>query len=186
MAQPTFGEIASEFEETLGYIRGDLDWLIKNKPNLHYTVALLVGCGCEMLASYRNPRRRNGEIVFAELLPTGEWQALAVRLYGALRDGLAHGFDTKHISVNSKEHQICINSSEPELFTFRNSDRGIILSINIKSIATAVCNKITEFENVLKQEAGARERFMKASQPPAILSQAETTAWRNLVKAAGL
>jgi hypothetical protein len=186
MAQLTFSQIASEFEETLGYIRGDLDWLVKNKPNLHYTIALLVGCGCEMLAAYRDPRRRRGETVFAELLPSGEWQELANRLYSALRDGLAHGFDTKHIAVDSKEHQICINSTEPELFVFRNSDRGIILSINIKSLATALCNTITEFENVLRSDFDARGRFMEARQHPATLSRPEAAAWRKLVRFAGL
>lgn len=184
MVQPTFAEIEGEFEETLGYIRGDLGWLIKNKPNLHYTVALLVGCGCEMLAACRDPRRRNGEIVFAELLPAGDWQVLATRVYGALRDGLAHGFDTKHILVDGKEHQVCLNSSEPAQFEFRNSDRGLILSVQIKSIAIALCAKITGFEHVLRQDAGARERFMNARQPPAQLSQDEAMAWRRLVRAA--
>ena len=44
--------------------------------------------------------------------------------------GLAHGFDTKHILVDCKEHQICVNSSEADQFAFRNSDRGLILSIH--------------------------------------------------------
>lgn len=184
MVQPTFAEIEREFEETLGYIRGDLVWLIMNKPNLHYTVALLVGCGCEMLAACRDPRRRSGEIVFAEILPAGDWQVLATRLYGALRDGLAHGFDTKHILVDGKEHQICLNSREPAQFAFRNSDRGLILSVQIKSIAIALCAKITDFENVLKQDAGARERFMKARQPHAELSQDGAMSWRRLVRTA--
>jgi hypothetical protein len=185
MVQPTFAEVKGEFEETLGYIRGDLDWLINNKPNLHYTVALLVGCGCEVLAACRDPRRRSGEIVFAELLPAGDWQALATRLYGALRDGLAHGFDTKHILVDGKEHQICLNSSEPTQFAFRNSNRGLILSIQIKSIATALCAMITDFENLLEKDADARKRFMKARQPPAQLSHNESTAWCNLIRTAG-
>jgi hypothetical protein len=176
MAQPTFAEIKGEFDETLGYIRGDLDWLIKNKPNLHYSVALLVGCGCEMLAASRDHRKRHGEVVFAELLPPGDWQVLATTLYGALRDGLAHGFDTKHILVDGKEHQICLNSTAPTQFTFRDSGRGLILSIEIKSIAGALCAKITDLENLLKQDAEARERFMKARQRPAKLSQDEATA----------
>src|SRR3954469_15968096 len=156
MAQATFAQVKGEFEETLGYIRGDLDWLLKNKPNLHYTVALLVGCGCEMLAACRDPKKRNGEIVFAELLPVGDWQVMATRLYSALRDGLAHGFDTKHILVDGTEHQICLNSSEPNQFAFRDSDRGLILSIQIKSIGIALCAKITEFEDLLKHDAEAR------------------------------
>lgn len=36
--------------------------------------------------------------------------------------GSRNGFDTKHILVDGKEHQICLNSSEPAQFAFRNSD----------------------------------------------------------------
>jgi hypothetical protein len=183
MVQPTFFQIKVEFDETLGYIRGDLYWLVKNKPNLHYTLALLVGCGCEMLAACRDPKKRNGEVVFAELVPAGDRQVLATRLYGALRDGLAHGFDTKHILVDGKEHQICLTSSESSQFAFRDSDPGLILSIQIKSIGIALCAKITEFEDLLKRDAAARERFMRARQPAALLNQNEAIAWRKLVAA---
>ena len=95
-----------------------------------------------MLAACRDPKKRNGEIVFAELLPAGDWQVLATRLYGALRDGLAHGFDTKHIFVDGKEHQICLNSSEQAQFAFRNSDRGLVLSVQIKFIAASALPKL--------------------------------------------
>ena len=87
--------------------------------------------------------------------------------------------------MDGKEHQICLNSSGPDQFAFRNSDRGLILSIQIKLIAMALCARITDFEHVLKQDVGARERFMKARQPPAQLSQGEAVAWRNLVRPAG-
>jgi hypothetical protein len=183
MRQPSFEDIKSEFDETLGYLRNDLDWLITNKPCLHYTVALLVGCGCEMLAACRGPEsKRRGEIVLAELLPEGDWRILAERLYTALRDGLAHGFDTKHIVVDGQQYQISLRSRGrgPQLM-FLDSDRGPILSIHIKSIATDLCAKITDFEELLKRDADSRQRFLRASQPVASLNEREKAAWRNLV-----
>jgi hypothetical protein len=76
-------------------------------------------------------------------------------------------------------------SREPTQFAFRNSDRGIILSVQIKAIAIGLCAMITDFEHVLKSDAGARERFMRARQSPAQLSQGEAMAWGSLVRAAG-
>ena len=102
-----FSVVQREFKESLGYLKQDLKWLLEKKSNLNYTIALLIGCGCEMLAACAGDRKRLGERVFAELLPpTDELQVLADRLYSALRDGLAHGFDTKHLRVGGKEHQI--------------------------------------------------------------------------------
>ena len=51
---PTFAELEKEFNDTLGFIRNDLRWLITHDGRVNYTVALLVGCGCEMLAAFRS------------------------------------------------------------------------------------------------------------------------------------
>ena len=125
MAQVSFADIRGEFDETLGYIRQDITWLLDHNSGLNYTIALLVGCGCETLADCRGGTKRKGEKVFAELLPSGELQVLANRLYGALRDGLAHGFDTKHLSVDGAEHQIYLDSRGPQGIAIVNNSRGI-------------------------------------------------------------
>ena len=106
MQEYSLAYIKREFAETLGYIRGDITWLIEHDSVLNYTIALLIGCGCEMLAACSGDKNRLGEKVFAELMPVNEWQVLAKLIYGALRDGLVHGFDTKHLRVNGQDHQI--------------------------------------------------------------------------------
>jgi hypothetical protein len=185
MHQPSFVAIRSEFEESLGYIRGDISWLIKHDSGLNYTLALLIGCGCEMLAGCNDHKSRLGERVFAELLPR-EMQVLATRIYGALRDGLAHGFDTKHLLVDGTEHQIYLSMRGRQAIRIVTNDRGVGLHIGVRSLAEALCIKITEFETLLKNDANARSRFMKARQRPAALNTAEAAAWRALVAAAGL
>src|SRR5436190_17121147 len=117
MANVSFADIKSEFDETLGYIRQDIRWLLDHDSGLNYTIALLVGCACEMLADCRVGTKTKGQVVFSELLASGELRVLANRLYGALRDGLAHGFDTKHILVDGKEHQIYLDSCGPQGIT---------------------------------------------------------------------
>jgi hypothetical protein len=176
--------VKQEFDETLGYIRQDLRWLLARQSSLNYTIALLIGCGCEMMAACAGDKKRRGEAVFAELLPsTKELQALASRLYSALRDGLAHGFDTKHIRVDGTEHQIYLTSLGKQEFTIIKNQRGIGLQIGIAALAEGLCAKITEFEELLMHHENVRRRFMDARQPAADLNAAEASAWRALVAA---
>jgi hypothetical protein len=120
---------------------------------------LLVGCGCEALAACWAGAKRKGELVFAELLPPGELQFLANRLYSGLRDGLGHSFDTKHIFVDGTEHQIYLSSRGPQVIAIASNSRGIGLSIGIRSLAESLRAKITNFEALLRQDQEARNRF---------------------------
>ena len=177
-----FAVVKLEFDETLGYIRQDLRWLLEKRSSLNHTIALLIGCGCEMLAACDGDNKRLGERVFAELLPPRrELQALADRLYSALRDGLAHGFDTKHLLVDGTEHQIYLSSLGAQEFTIVRNERGIGLRIGIGVLAEGLCAKITEFEGRLEHDEDARQRFMDARLRPADLNATEAAAWRALV-----
>lgn len=158
----SFSDVKGEFDETLGYIRQDIKWLLDHDSGLNYTIALLVGCGCEVLADCRAGTKRRGEVVFAELLPDGELQVLAHRLYSALRDGLAHGFDTKHIAVDGQEHQVYLDSRGPQSIEIVHNSRGVGLRIGIRSLAEALCAKITDLENLLREDEEARELFQRA------------------------
>ena len=185
MTKTSFADVKSEFDETLGYIRQDIKWLLEHDSGLNYTIALLVGCGCEMLADCRRGPKGRGDVVFAELLPPGELQVLASRLYSALRNGLAHGFDTKHIFVDGKEHQIYLASRGPQHIRVLNNSRGTGLHIGIRSLADALCAKIDDLEKLLRDDEGTRKRFQGAHQRAETLSKEEATAWRAIVKAAG-
>jgi hypothetical protein len=184
MSRVSVGYIKQEFDETLGYIRGDLKWLLDNS-GLNYTIALLIGCGCEMLSACGGDRSRSGERIFMELLPV-EWIPLAERVYGALRDGLAHGFDTKHLLIDREEHQIYLNAQGRQGIQIVKSDRGVGLSIGLRILAEGLCTKIDEFERLLQHDEDARERFLRARQPAAVLNAKEAHAWRTLVETAGI
>jgi hypothetical protein len=182
MAKASFAYVKEEFAVTLGYVRQDIRWLLDRNSGLNYTIGLLIGCGCEMLAACDGDPKRLGEKVFADLLPTGDWQLLADRLYSALRDGLAHGFDTKHLFVDGKEHQIFLRSDAYAGLTVI----GDGLLIGLRPIAEALCAKIDNYESLLAHDAEARKRFVGARQKKAILNAIEADAWRRLVKAAGI
>jgi hypothetical protein len=179
---PTWADIRKEFDESLGYVRQDIKWLQEHDCGLNYTVALLVGCGCEMLAAARGDKKRRGERVFAELLPAGDWCLLSDSLYTALRDGLAHGFDTKHLIVDGQAFQIYISWRHPKVIEIRRVNNGLGLWIGVQALATALCAEIGKFEKLLQQNEAARRLFRQAweYQRLAPLNQKEAAAWRKL------
>jgi hypothetical protein len=181
----SWADIKKEFDESLGYVRQDIRWLREHDSGLNYTVALLIGCGCEMLAAASGDKNRRGERVFAELLPAGDWRLLAKRLYTALRDGLAHGFDTKHLDVDNQTIQIYISWRHPEMIEIQRVDGGLGLWVGVQPLAAALCAKIDESENVLQQDETARKLFRQACeyQRCAPLNQNEAAAWRRLAAA---
>jgi hypothetical protein len=78
----------AEIKEEFDLFGQDLRWLQTHDSGLNYRGALLVGCGCEMLAAIAGNKQRRGETVLAQLVLPGDWRLLAKRLYTALRDGL--------------------------------------------------------------------------------------------------
>jgi hypothetical protein len=183
-APPTWKDIEDEFKHSLGYVRGDIKWLIDRNSGLNYTIALLIGCGCEMLAAAEGDIKcRRGERVFAELLPAGDWRLLADRLYSALRDGLAHGFDTKHIDIDGKPIQIYISSHYQDAMAIIRMGHGLGLAVGVQTLAVALCDKIDQFEVLLRQNEPARRLFKTAIeyQRTLLLNATERAAWDRLV-----
>jgi hypothetical protein len=123
--------------------------------------------------------------VFAELLPAGDWRLLGDKLYTALRDGLAHGFDTKHLHVDNQSTQIYISWRHPEVIEIQRFDGGLGLLVGVQPLAAALCAKIDGFEQVLQQDEVARKLFRQACeyQRLAPLNQNEAEAWRRLAAA---
>ena len=102
-----FKEIETEFKETFGYIRQDIAELLKNDRPLHYTVASLVSCACEMLTWHRDLRDNQAYEVFTSLLPdTEQYRAIGKTLWEAFRNGLAHNFRPDTIKIDDDEWRL--------------------------------------------------------------------------------
>ena len=106
-----FKEIEKEFSETFGYVRQDIAELLKSDHPLHYSVALLVCCACEMLTWHRGLRDDQAHVVFTSLLPDTEpCKAVGKTLWEALRNGLAHNFRPDTIKIGDDEWRFTIFS----------------------------------------------------------------------------
>ena len=154
----TYREIEKEFNESLGYIHDDIQTLCTGTATLNYTVALLVGVACEALEDAR--AYPNKIKAFEELLPDTEWKKLARPLFDAIRHGLAHKFDTKHIHVNGKVIQIYLSWSMPEVICIkRTSGQEDGLFLGTRQLGAGIYRKIQEYRTKLQNDADACQRF---------------------------
>jgi hypothetical protein len=181
MAGLSFADIKKEFDESLGYIQNDISALCGQDQTVNYTVALLVAIGCEVLAKGRG-RRKQPHDVFAELLPDDDWQALAKPLYEALRNGLTHKFDTKHLHVDGQSIQIYFVWTLKQVVGIRPANRGTGLFIGPRPLGELLCARIEEFRRELQADEGSRERFRRAYglESTTKCSTTETAAWKRL------
>jgi hypothetical protein len=155
-----FKEIEREFTVTLGYIRDDINALITGSQTLNYTVGLLIGVACEALedaGAYSNKKT-----VLAELLPDDEWRQMKDVLFDALRNGLAHNFDTKHIHVDGRLLQIYMVWTLPKPIAIGIRNGAEALEIGTCVLGRGICQKIEEFRLRLQTDLAACERFKKS------------------------
>jgi hypothetical protein len=172
-----FGQIAVEFDESLGYIKNDIEALCHQNERVNYTVALLVGVGCEFLAEGDGNKRPYE--VFAELLPSEDWRTLAKPLFEAVRNGLAHKFDTKHLYVDGERIQIYFSWDSKEIVVV---DAGRLF-IGTRPLGLLFCTKIEEFRRKLQTDAMARRRFKQihSSEDFTNCSAPQAAAWKRLL-----
>lgn len=155
-----YSEIKHEFDVTLGYIRNDINALCNGKQTLNYTVGLLIGVACEALeeaGAYPNKKT-----VLADLLPDDDWRQLQDVLFDALRNGLAHNFDTKHIHLNGRLIQIYMvwGLPKPIAIGWRNGEEA--LEIGTCFLGRGICRTIDDFRAKLQNDSAACERFRKS------------------------
>jgi hypothetical protein len=177
MGDVSFADIKTEFEDSLGYIHNDIEWLCQKNSSLNYTIALLIACACEALAD--GGAYPNKQMAFGDLLPDDDWRKLARPLFDALRNGLVHSFDTKHLKVGSKSVQIYMNFHTSEVIAIKQTPLGEGLLIGTRPLAMKMCQRIKEFESKLRNDPDACRRFRDAMQRDRTVDCLEAT-WEML------
>jgi hypothetical protein len=160
-----FEQIEKEFSETFGYVRQDIIELLKNDRPLHYTVALLACCACEMLTWHRGLRDDQAHEVFTSLLPDTEpYKAVGKTLWEALRNGLAHNFRPATIKIGHDEWRFTISSprSGPRMSVTKGQPHWI--NLNIRDFSSRLNLQIDAYEQELRTSADARLRFHEESE----------------------
>ena len=155
----SFEDIEKKFHEIFGFIRDDLKRILPIDPGGNYAVASLFAGACETLAIYRCGKKE-GEIVFAKLLPDGPFQGVAKTLYDALRNGLVHRYRAKDIKVDGKTVEIDIAWKEGQHLRVHEKDGVWHLVLNDRNLCCGLFSAFDEYEAELKRDGSARDRFL--------------------------
>jgi hypothetical protein len=143
----------------------------------------LVAVACETLAAARKERSQP-EKILAEALPPN-WGPLVRRLFDAIRNGLAHGFDTKHIVVDAIRHQVYMQCEGTVSVEIIHSAGGILLCIRPRILAELICVKIDELKKLLRRDAAARkiwfDKVHRHKREAQLETKEEKTAWKSLI-----
>lgn len=157
-----FSEIQEEFDETFGYVRQDIQAVLKSDLRLHYTLALLTCCACEMLSWHKG--HRNPHAIFVELLPrTPHHQQTGRTLWEALRNGLAHRFRPDTIQIDTTSWRFSISSGAEPIIGCRLGD-PLWIQINIRRFSSLVIERIDAYEQELRTSAEACSKFKELSE----------------------
>jgi hypothetical protein len=173
----TYADIRQDFDDSLGYIVNDVEALCRGHERVNYTVMLLVGCACEALADAGAFASK--EIAFAELLPDDDWRGLSRHLFDALRNGLAHSFDTKHIQVDGQSIQIHMSWDMERVITIDSNGGNDKLLIGPRPLGARVCDSIREFRAKLQRDDIACQRFRDALDRARIV-KVSASLWQKL------
>jgi hypothetical protein len=162
-----FEKIEEEFKQTFGYVRQDIAELLKNDHPLHYTIALLVCCACEMLTWHRDLRDDQAYEVFTALLPDAEpYRGVGKTLWEALRNGLAHNFRPNTIRIGDDRWRFRISSDRtgPRIVEEQpQPGQPHWINLNIRLLSAQVISLIGAYEQELRTNPRARLSFHKKS-----------------------
>ena len=175
-----YSRIKTRFERIRHFITNDLGLLANQPSGGNYLAAFMIACACETIAWFRYGTNK-GERIFADKLLPPTWQPVASSLYDAMRNGIAHRYETKTLCIGDKPLEIGISwKKKPHLRFSRNRK---VVFLNIQTLAQLVFEMLDAYEQDLKAEASLRERFYQSmkgkwEQKP---KGAELEAWKRIL-----
>jgi hypothetical protein len=115
------------FDRLRQAMKGDMRRVLEWSEGGHYVAALLIATASEGLSKLQD---QSDEKVFIDLLTkhglTGE---MAADVFAALRDGLAHVYDTKFISVGTLRVELIVSWGKRKHLTVRRDPPGLYLNV---------------------------------------------------------
>ena len=153
-----FAQIETEFNRLRSFLLNDVERILGLEPGVNYAAAAVIACGFEALADVRDGKSNAGEAPFAETLPRN-WRPVAPSLFDALRNGIVHGYETQCIVANGETVQVVIAWRHAEHLAW---DAGRLV-LNVRAMAAGLRERFAEYEDLLRKDAAARDRFLMRS-----------------------
>jgi hypothetical protein len=166
----SFEKIEPHFVKVRSFVLNDLRRILRLRVGGNYAAGLIIVCACEEVARLWCDRRE-GELIFARMLPP-KWYPVRKSLYKALRNGLAHFYETQAISLHESCIKLSISWREKPHLTF--SDKGE-LYLNVRSMARELRKVFAAFESELRGDAALRDQFWTRSKQPLVIADVGAT-----------
>jgi len=178
----TYEEIRAPFEQAQAYVLDDLDRIVKTSGG-NYVAAVLITCACDAFSAFKYGKSKRGERFFEELLPD-KWRPIAKSLYGAIRHGLVHSYDTQLISIGGRELDIIISWGQKAHLHVSTDEKRIY--VNIQNLASDFRAAVIRFSADLQKDAKLRETFAKSwkRSRKMRIGQPETAQWEKCLRQA--
>jgi hypothetical protein len=176
-----FATVEPVFQQLRDFVMTDLRQIAAQETGGNYAATALIGCACDALGRLTYGADNGGGRFFSEYVLPNPWKEVSGAIYGALRNGLVHLYDTKAIRVGKRTFEIAVSKRDKPHLTF--SDDGNYLFVNVQDLVAALDAAFERIRERLVTDAAFRERFyMKAKEglviePP----KRELEGWRRLL-----
>ena len=154
-----FEVIKPHFQQLREFILNDLQLLVSQEKGGNYITACLIACACEALSWLRYGKPYKGEDFFAKMMVPANWQPVGKSLYGALRDGIVHGYDTMFIVVGSRRVEIVVSWRLYPHLSFGKA--GAYLYLNVQTMADDLRAALEKYELELKANPKLRGLYFE-------------------------
>jgi hypothetical protein len=156
----SYDEIRDRFDTLRRFLLDDLDLVVTQPVGGNYAAVLLITAACDAVGRLRYGTRAGGEPFFAEYLLPARWRPVGAQLFDALRNGLAHAYDTKIVvQIGDRPIEVVVSRREDVHLSFDAADCRLF--VNVEALTTQLKAARVKYDGQLKQSAEFRDRFTK-------------------------
>ena len=161
-----FRDLKASLETNMNHVYQD-DKINKSQAG-HYPAAILIVVGSEALSRLQG---KGADRVFAEMMSgRGVEEPLARKLFGALRNGLAHIWDTNFLDAGSEQVELIVSWREKKHLSLRTLP-SLGLHLNVADMWSDLQRALTGYDAVLEHDPEKARAL-----PPGTWSEKSTTS----------
>ncbi len=177
-------QLEASFKQIRNFLLSDLGRLAMLDPGVNYAATLVLMSGCELLGRLRYGSEGSGHRFFEDYMLPVEWRPVGKDLFDALRNGLAHSYDTKAIvAVGKHDVQIVISWRKRRHLSL--DQDGHRLFVNVQSLIADVRVALDRYWAELHADPALRDRYcqwLKKDRRVNVIHEKTRIAWRQLLQ----
>lgn len=167
------------------FVLHDLEVMGRQDEGVNYAAVLVILSACEALGALRYGRDNAGATFFQEYLLPAQWKAVAQDLWNALRNGLAHSYDTKSVLQLGVPIELAISWRERDHLTYDLTTNQLFL--NVQEMIRALGDAFDRYEQELRDDTKLGSDFnLNVRRPVEVhVPLSRRQVWRDVLKPFG-